>query len=182
MTEASFNAECESLIAQVRMGNSNAFQKLYDLTSPKVYGFLLKMLRSQDLAEDVMQEAYVKLWSTANKYDTRRGTVMAWIHTIARYKALDTIALQKKHHETVDDIEELQLMDSLDTINDLQEADSIHNCMQQLASSQRAGIFAAFFQGLTYVELAQSASVPLSTIKSRIRRGLARLKDCLEQL
>ena len=168
--------ECEMLIAKVKLGSNEAFQRLYELTSPKVYGFLQKMLGNQSIADDVMQEAYVKLWQTCNKYDANRGTVIAWIYTLARYQALDTLRADKNHSRTPKTDNDLlfQLPEAFDDTD-------IYHCLQQLAETQRTGIFATFFHGWTYNELAERMATPLGTVKSRIRRGLERLRECLEQ-
>ena len=181
--DSNSSVECENLVAQIRLGSQVAFQRLYELTSPKVYGYLLKMVKSRSLADDIMQEAYVKIWLAASKYDANRGTVIAWIYTLARYQALDALQKQQKQSDRDTHLDQLgETSEELETqfSSVFDEAD-IYQCMQQLAASQRTGIFAAFYHGWTYNELAERLTLPLGTIKSRVRRGLALLRECLEQ-
>ncbi len=170
--------ELAPLMAKVALRDQQAFKTLFDKTSPKVYGVVLYMLKNTAQAQDLLQEVYLRIWSQASEYQPLRGPVMPWILAIARYRVLDFLRAEKRRTDAMDRHEEKVKLDELDVENDMPE--SLKHCLDTLASVQRQSIFEAFFNGWTHEELAKKISVPIGTVKSRIRRGLARLKDCLE--
>ncbi len=180
-------------------GNSRAFKTLYELTSPHVYPVAMKMMRSPDAAADVLQDAYVQVWHRAGDYHAERGSVMAWLSTIVRYRAID--ALRKRrgephgHYESVleNTATDLQRLESAnedrgDTAGPLgaavadDEAQQLKRCMTRLSQAQKQSVALAFFHGMSHHELAKCLALPLGTIKSRLRRSLQRLRECLAEL
>lgn len=167
----------EDLLARVVLGDRNAFQLLYEETSPKVYGVLLRMLGDASSAQDVLQDTYVRVWSRAGEFHGERGKVLAWIITIARYRALDLLRSQKRRVEVTREFSQDQKFSV-----DLSESDPrLYSCLETLADTQKSSVVASFVHGFTHEELAVQFAAPIGTIKSRIRRGLQRLKECLEQ-
>lgn len=170
--------ELESLLARTAMADRAAFHALYGATSPRVYGVLVAMLRDEEIAQDVLQDTYVKVWGRAGEYHADRGQVLSWIIAIARYRALDLLRASKRRSSF-----EQQAGEALSLA--LPQADAfselLKECLERLADIQRRSILYAFVHGYTHEELAEREATPVGTVKSRIRRGLQRLRECLEQ-
>jgi len=170
--------ELEVLLASTALGDRNAFQTLYSNTSPRVYAVLMSMLSDKATAQDVLQDTYVKVWSRASEYHSERGEVLSWIIAIARYRALDLLRAANRRQNFEQQAMAPQAL-SLSATNDF--SDLLQECLDRLAQLQRRSILAAFINGFTHEELASLEKTPVGTVKSRIRRGLARLRECLEQ-
>ncbi|MCB1687418.1 MAG: sigma-70 family RNA polymerase sigma factor [Halioglobus sp.] len=170
--------ELEVLIARAAMADRSAFHALYVATAPRVYAVLMVMLRDQETAQDVLQDTYVKVWGRAGEYHSERGEVLSWVIAIARYRALDLLRASKRRtnfeHQAGETLE-LSLPTS-DAFSELTK-----ECLNRLADIQRRSIISSFVHGFTHEELAVREETPIGTIKSRIRRGLQRLRECLEQ-
>lgn len=168
----------EALIARTALGDRSAFQALYAATSPRVYSVLTAMLHDSATAQDVLQDTYVKVWGRSGEYHSERGQVLSWIIAIARYRALDLLRASKRRSGF-----EQQAATALELtlpMNDVY-SELLEQCLARLAEIQRRSIVSAFVFGYTHEELAKSEETPIGTVKSRIRRGLARLRECLEQ-
>jgi RNA polymerase sigma-70 factor (ECF subfamily) len=175
-------ATLDELIARVAAGDVAAFEEVYRRTSAKLFGVCLRILPERHEAEDALQTVYLSVWRHAVRFDARRGTPMTWLLTLARNRAIDrlrtsrTIAdLPIKLAETVPDPAPLA-SDLLDVAGD---ARRLHECLDGLDRDDAGFIRTAFFEGSTYAELAMRAKLPLGTLKSRIRRALLGLRDCL---
>jgi RNA polymerase sigma-70 factor (ECF subfamily) len=168
----------DALLQSVAHRDRAAFRELFAATAPTLYGFLLKLLRRRDLADDVLQETYLRVWQRATRYDPTKGRGLAWMTVIARRTAID---LWRSPHGrgssmvTLEDLPEPQEdpWDLTDVATDLRR------CLEELDAPQRHLILLAFFRGLTHEELAADTSLPIGTVKSHIRRGLAKLQRCL---
>ncbi|WP_233859911.1 sigma-70 family RNA polymerase sigma factor [Paraburkholderia sp. HD33-4] len=171
------------LLLQTRDHDKAAFAELYRLTSSKLFGTCLRMLRDRGEAEDILQEVYVTVWQRANTFDPSRSSAMTWLVTLARNRTIDRL---RQHRESLwdDDESEPEIADDTPSPAALaeqsQQRQRLERCLEQLGAPQREAVRAAFFSGATYSELAQRASVPLGTMKSWIRRSLIQLKGCLE--
>jgi RNA polymerase sigma-70 factor, ECF subfamily len=176
-------AELQHLLSRTRLRDHAAFEKLYRLGSPHLFGLAMHMLRDADLARDVVQDAFVSIWRNAGEYDPAISAPMTWMVSIARYRALDL--LRKRQPATdVADSDLLDYLDQMDDGNREQETEpgdcaAIQSCMERLPSAQRQSIMLAYFRGLTHSELANHLRQPLGTVKSWVRQGLLQLKDCL---
>ena len=173
-----------ALLAQCSLKNHNSFKELYQLTSAKLYGVALRILRRQDWAEEVLQECYVNIWNHAGNYAPAKSAPLTWMTSIVRNRCLDW--LRRPHTEATGEEYEIaveawqddapgpmeQLMASV-------EAAALARCLQQLEAKQRQSIMLAFFNGLSHTELASHMKQPLGTVKTWVRRGLERLKGCL---
>lgn len=179
-------------------GDKGAFEKLYEATSPQLFAIALRLVRDRRLAEDVLQDAFVQIWHRAGDYHAARGTVFAWMSTLVRYRAIDLLRKRNRpgsqgNFSTVDiDAPELQslLQEAADNASGNPLTDALGDdqskwlaiCIERLSELQRRCLAMAYFQGLTHFQLAERLAQPLGTIKSRIRRGLGRLKECLTEL
>jgi RNA polymerase sigma-70 factor (ECF subfamily) len=171
------------LLAATARQDRNAFAALYRLTSAKLFGICLRMLPQRSDAEDVLQEVYVTIWHKAGQFDRQRSSPITWMSMIARNKAIDRLrAGSDRQRAPVELLEDVQAPTRLDEAVDLAaEQRRLLRCLGSLEGRQRQAIRTAFFDGCTYGELADRSGVPLGTLKSWIRRGLLRLKECLER-
>jgi len=172
-------------MANIAQGDRQALRIVYTATSAKLFGICLRILGDRTEAEDALQEVYLSLWRRADRFDPERASPITWLATFARNRAIDR--LRSARSRTADAPVEIaeQVPDdspSADAAIESREDEArIHHCLRTLDEPQRDAIRTAFFDGATYAELAQRKAVPLGTMKSWVRRGLARLKACLEQ-
>lgn len=159
-----------------------AFAEVYHLTSRKLFGICLRICGTRQAAEDVLQDVYLTIWRRAGAYEPGRASPITWLATIARNRAIDW---RRAHRlAPVDDDRALALVPDLaprpgDDLVVEQENQLLQGCLDTLDAEGRDAIRTAFFGGLTYAELAELRGVPLGTMKSRIRRGLLKLRECL---
>jgi len=178
------NEQLQSLLAACTLNDKRAFAQLYEMTSGKLYGVVLRILDREEWAQDCLQEAYVKIWNNASSYRPHLAAPMTWMSSIVRNQALDL--LRRRRREVLQPEPEKLLEDTagdaipLDNLQQTEEGKRLSNCLDQLKSQQRQVIALAYLKGLTHDELASQTGTPLGTIKTWIRRGLAQLKGCLE--
>lgn len=165
----------ESLLKCVAGGDLAAFKELYDATAGKLLGIAFNILRDHQIAEDAVQEAFLRVWRNAGRYDRERGSPLAWMGVIARNAALDMAQLRRP-------FEELDVADTVDlAIAAVEPPDArLGQCLKRLPADQARAIVTMYIYGLSHSELAQHLSVPLGTAKSWIRRGTLSLKECME--
>jgi RNA polymerase sigma-70 factor (ECF subfamily) len=156
---------------------------VYEATSAKVYGLVLRVLRNPALAEEVAQEAYLEVWRQASRFDPDRGSAQAWILTIAHRRAVDRVRAVEAsgrrdvHYEhTTRDAEHDSTAEAVES---RMEAVRVRAALQGLTEAQREAIELAYFGGYTYTEVAAMLELPLGTAKTRIRDGLIRLRDTM---
>ena len=171
-------------LVAVAGGDREALQRVYGATSAKLFGVCLRILRNEAEAEDVLQEVYLTVWRRAGSFDPDRGvSPITWLAAMARNRAIDRLRASKSHLDTSVDViaERPDGAPSPSTLlEQSQDAAQLNACLQALDAGHAAAIRSAFFDGRTYAELAEAASVPLGTMKSWIRRSLQRLKACLD--
>ena len=177
------SGELVPLLRSVAEGDRAAFSALYDRTSAKLFGICSRLLETGAEAEEVLQDVYVTVWQKAGQFDAGKASPITWLAVLARNKAIDRLRLRRLATVTIDGAADVadESDSALEVIEQEQERDRLADCMEKLDERQRSMIRAAFFGGSTYPELAERESVPLGTMKSWIRRGLIRLKDCLER-
>lgn len=182
---AESNARLAALLTQCALRNQQAFSDLYRATAAKLFGVTLRILRREDWAEEVLQESYVNIWNHAADYAVQKSAPLTWMTSIARNRSLDwlrrprqensgeeyEIAVESWQDEAPGPLEQLVRAD---------DAGALADCLGTLDSRQRQTIVLAFFHGLSHSELAAHLQQPLGTIKTWVRRGLERLKSCLE--
>lgn len=184
-TSTMADAPLKAVMARVAAGDRAALRQLYQATSAKLFGVALRILSDREEAEDVLQEVYVTVWRRADRYDGARASVMTWVSTIARNRAIDRLR-SRRPMAYAEQVDELEIADEsqpgaealLATSDD---ANRLQGCLGELDDRTQGVIRTAFFEGVTYEALAQRMNTPLGTVKSWIRRGLARLKGCLER-
>ena len=170
----------------VANGDSHAFARLYDHCAPHLYPLLLRMLKRQDWAEEALQDCFLRVWQKAETYTPDRGAPMAWIASVARYRALDLLRGKRLEVEMPEDLESAEPMwadpgdDPLRRTEAGQGMDRLRGCLDGLQREQRRSVLLAYYEGYTHQELARAMKAPLGTVKSWVRRGLAQLRDCLE--
>lgn len=164
-------------------GHEDAFAELYDATAPRVYGVIVKVTRSPDLAAEVSQEVYVEVWRSCRRYDPGRGSVLGWMITMAHRRAVDRVrsaSSQAAREEQYARTDAGVADDVWDTARQHWEADRVRSCLAALTEVQREALTLAYFGGYTQAQVAQLLQVPLGTVKTRMRDGLIRLRDELE--
>ena len=172
------------LLAAAGRRDQRAFARLYELSSARLFGVALKLLRRRDWAEEVLQEAFISIWQHAGDYNAGLAAPLTWMTAIVRNRCLDW--LRRPKHETTSDDETLfesipdDALGPLERLVQSSVSKSIFSCLQRLAARERQTIALAFLHGLTHAELADHLKEPLGTVKTYVRRGLAQLKDCLQ--
>lgn len=174
-------------LAAVARRDAAAFRALYDATSPKLFGFALRILIKRELAEDVLQESFVSIWNNASGYQSSLAAPMTWMTTIVRNKAFD--ALRRLDHAVeIDsdtfDQEVMRALESddptpLETLQLSDDSKALARCLSRLEGLHRQAIALAFYHDLSHSEVAERMKQPIGTIKTWVRRGLMRLKSCL---
>ena len=176
--------ELTEAMAAVARGDRQALARLYAATSPQLFGVALRIMKRRDRAEEVLQDAFVSIWQRARDYDAAKGSVMTWLASIVRNRAIDVLR-RDRPSVSIDDAPGQESWASADpdpfeaTLASA-EARRVRDCLKTLDEKQRRAITLAYYDGLTQEELASKLATPLGTIKSWVRRGLLRLKDCLE--
>ncbi|HWU68487.1 MAG TPA: sigma-70 family RNA polymerase sigma factor [Stenotrophobium sp.] len=175
------------LLADTATGNQASFRALYAASSPHLFGLLLRMLKRRDWAEEALQDCYLKVWQKAETYQPQKGTPLTWLMTVARYRALDLLRIKRPEVEMPEEGEEqpYSMADASESPEDRaiegEGMGRLENCMKGLQEEQRQSVLLAYYEGYTHQELASRLGAPLGTVKSWVRRGLARLRECLEQ-
>ena len=175
----------EELLAATAARDERAFGALYRATSARVFAVVLRIVTRRDCAEEVLQESYITVWSRAGDYRPEKGAPMAWLTTIGRNRALDRLR-RRRPEVPLDGVEGTESWadpepSPLDWSIASAEAQRLKACLDGLEARQRDAITLAMIEGYTHSELASRFDCPLGTVKSWIRRGLQRLKVCLER-
>ena len=171
-------------MTRIAAGDRGALRQLYEATSAKLFSVCLRILSNREEAEDVLQEVYVTVWRRADRFDASRASVMTWISTIARNRSIDKLRARGPM-AYAEPVEELEIADDAKSAEAILEAAGeagrLQNCLSELDDRTETVIRTAFFEGVTYDALARRMGAPLGTVKSWVRRGLAKLKGCLER-
>ena len=181
------NEHLRRLVAAVALGDRGAFRRLYDATSAKLFGFSLRILRKDELAEEAVQDAFVAIWHAAAGYQPHLAAPLTWMATIVRNKALDILRRQDDAVELDGEQFDADLLLALrdpaagpqERLQLTHEARALAHCMGTLEGRQRQAIGMAYFHDLSHSEVAQQLSLPIGTVKTWIRRGLDKLRNCL---
>lgn len=174
-----------SALSDVAKGETNALRIVYAMTSAKLFGICLRICGERASAEDVLQNVYIKVWERAGRFDAELASPITWLATIARNSAIDwrRSVAGRAARDTLPEQAASAVADEDPRADQLlmaaESADQLRRCLSELEERTRSCIRSAFFDGSTYAELAERENIPLGTMKSWIRRGLLRLKDCL---
>lgn len=177
-------ARLVACLHRVSLGDRASFEDLYNSTSAKLFGICKRILSDDRAAEDALQEVFLTVWTKASQFDSNLGlSPITWLAAIARNRAIDRLRAGPGQFAPLDEAAELSDPAPLsDSALETQERNQrLNDCLQGLDERAATAIRTAFFGGQTYQRLAESAGLPLATMKSLVRRGLARLRDCLEQ-
>ena len=175
------------LLAATARGDQAAFARLYAQSSPHLLALLVRMLKRMDWAEEALQDCYMRIWRRSDSYQPDRGAPMAWLMTIARYRALDV--LRARRPELIEAETPEGAPSLLERADEGQRPDAgaveqedlrrLGDCMTRLSDDERRSVLLAYYEGYTHTELSARLGSPLGTIKSWVRRGLQQLRDCL---
>jgi RNA polymerase sigma-70 factor, ECF subfamily len=170
----------DALLAAVATGDRGAFAALYDQTSPRVHGTVLRVLRDPAQSEEVTQEVFLEVWRRAATFDPDRGSALAWMVTIAHRRAVDRVRSEQASRDRDAAVGSAATPTASDpvaeTVEDRLERRRVHKALGVLSDLQRQSIELAYYDGLTYREVAERLGVPLGTVKTRMRDGLQRLR------
>jgi RNA polymerase sigma-70 factor, ECF subfamily len=171
------------LLRAVARGDETAFGRLYDLVAPRVYGLIRRVLRDPAQAEEVTQEVLVEVWRTAARFDSARGSATSWVFTIAHRRAVDRVRAEQASADRTLKVGiasvETPYDEVVDEVSGRLERQQVRHCLDDLTELQRQAVTLAYYQGNSYRQVADLLETPLPTIKTRMRDGLIRLRDCL---
>lgn len=181
------DGELMNLIDRVAARDDTALKLLYEHTSSKLYGLALRVVRNRDLAEDVLQEAFMTIWRVAGDYRAALSPPMAWMALIVRSRSLDALRRRTSDrsdlmNELDDDLAQMLEGDSpnpMDATDASQQAFALHQCLSRLENKHREVVSLAYLRDMSHGELAEQLKLPLGTVKTWIRRGLDQLRNCM---
>ncbi|MBR7744696.1 ECF RNA polymerase sigma factor SigK [Phycicoccus sp. BSK3Z-2] len=171
------------LLRRSARGDEEAFAGLYDATSRRVYGLVLRIVRDPAMSEEVTQEVYLDVWRTSARFDAGRGTALSWLMTIAHRAAVDRVrsseASRRRDDAHASATQEVDFDATAEAAHTSIEAARVRKALDTLTEAQRSAVELAYLGGYTHTEVARLLDLPLGTAKTRIRDGLIRLRDTL---
>ncbi|MDB6046128.1 MAG: sigma-70 family polymerase sigma factor [Gammaproteobacteria bacterium] len=182
-SQAEFDEQLQALLNRCAAADAGALQRLYQLASPILFAALTRILRRRALAEEALQDVFVSIWQRAGQFSAARGRPMAWMMSIARYRAIDLLRHERSAPLLVPELPEASLADpeaNEESIPWMPAAGLMERCLELLTDSQRRCLELAFVGGSSHEDIARVTGSPLGTVKSWIRRGLQSLRQCLE--
>jgi RNA polymerase sigma-70 factor, ECF subfamily len=171
----------EDLLQRVATGDRDAFAELYDRTAPRVFGLVKRLLRDHAQSEEVTQEIFLEVWQTAARYDPNRGGSMAWMLTMTHRRAVDRVRASQASRDRDVRIGIRDHAPDFDSVAEnvevRLESERVKGAMMRLTELQRQAVQLAYFGGFSHSEVAAMLSVPIGTVKTRLRDGMIRLRD-----
>jgi len=175
--------EIDGLLRAVARGDDAAFARLYDLLSPRVFGLARRVLRDPAQAEEMAQEVLVEVWRSASRFDPERGSGLSWVLTIAHRRTVDRVRSEQASADRMQKVAAQSVHVPYDEVADQVgsrlERQQVRRCLEGLTELQRESITLAYYGGHTYREVSTLLDIALPTVKTRMRDGLIRLRDCL---
>ncbi|MEV0846253.1 sigma-70 family RNA polymerase sigma factor [Streptomyces sp. NPDC049954] len=173
----------EELMRQVALGDQDAFASVYDAVAGPVLGVVRSVLRDRAQSEEVAQEVLVEMWRTAARFREDLGSAMNWVLTLAHRRAVDRVRSVEASAARERRAGLLERTPAYDVVTEQVETrleqEQVRRCLRTLTERQRESVTLAYYRGLTYREVAELLTLPLGTVKTRLRDGLIRLRDCL---
>ena len=174
----------QGLLLACGRGDHAAFQQLYQRTAPKLFALCRRLLRREQLAEEALQEAFIQIWRDAARYDPGRSLPLTWMGVIVRHRCLDLLRRRRPESSLEDEATFVEPADDaagpLELMLSVADSHALAHCLRTLSEQQRMCITLAFYRGFTHQQLSGYLATPVGTVKSWIRRGLQRLKRCLQ--
>jgi RNA polymerase sigma-70 factor (ECF subfamily) len=171
----------EDLLRQVAAGDREAFAQLYDRTAPRVFGLVKRLLRDHAQSEEVTQEIFLEIWQTATRYDSSKGGAIAWMLTMTHRRAVDRVRASQASRDRDTRIGIRDLAVDYDSVVERVEvhieSERVKQAMMRLTELQRQAVQLAYFGGYSHSEVSAMLSVPIGTVKTRLRDGMIRLRD-----
>ncbi len=175
-------SDVDALVGRVARGDTRAFEALYDELSSAVFGLARRVVRDPARAEDVTQEVFLEVWRKAGRFDSALGKAKTWVLTIAHRRSVDAVrrSESQKRHDQKAPPDDVTHDEPAEQAIRSEEHGAVRDCLETLTDLQLESVRLAYFNGYTYNEVATLLEKPLPTIKTRMRDGLIRLRDCLE--
>ncbi|MFF8833449.1 ECF RNA polymerase sigma factor SigK [Streptomyces sp. NPDC015131] len=171
------------VVARVASGDKDAFGTLYEAVAAPVLGLVRSVVRDPAQSEEVAQDVMVEVWRTAARFSPDRGSVMAWVMTMAHRRAVDRVRAEQAASERERRSARRERMPAYDEVSEAVtarlESEQVRRCLRSLTEVQRQALTLAYYRGYTCREVAASLSAPVGTVKTRLRDGLIRLRDCM---
>ena len=171
----------QDLLERVAMGDQGAFSELYDQIAPRVFGLIRRVLKDQAQSEEVTQEVFLEIWQSAARFDPNKGGASTWILTMAHRRAVDRVRASQSSRDRDTRIGIRDYNPDYDTVSEAIEVriehERVEKAMQRLTELQRQAVSLAYYGGYSHSEVAQMLSVPIGTVKTRLRDGMIRLRD-----
>jgi RNA polymerase sigma-70 factor (ECF subfamily) len=182
MTLDAAQSRLAGLLSKSALGDRAAFAELYRAAAPKLFAVSLRIVRERPLAEEALQDSFVNIWNHAGDYAQAKSAPTTWMTAIVRNRSLDIVRRTREEPDIDDALASTLADEGATPVADAEaraHAHSVRECLEELDAEQRQTIALAFFHGLTHSELAAHLRRPLGTVKTHVRRGLAKLRDCL---
>jgi RNA polymerase sigma-70 factor (ECF subfamily) len=177
-----------SLLPAISRGDVHAFEELYDRYSSTLYALLIRILGNSDDAQEVLQETFVKAWTSAKMFDAVRGSEVAWLISIARSRGIDRLRSRRIRYDREDEAgREISIQSGFvdrssgaDHAIESQQRVAVRGALSELPEPQRVALELAYFEGLSQSEIAARLQEPLGTVKTRMQLGMKKLRDRLQ--
>lgn len=171
----------QELLEKVALGDQQAFSRLYDLVAPRVFGLVKRLLRDHAQSEEVTQEVFLEIWQTATRFDPNKGGATTWILTMAHRRAVDRVRASQSSRDRDTRVgirdHKVDYDNVSETIEIRLEHERVEKAMTRLTELQRQAVSLAYYGGYSHREVAEMLSVPIGTVKTRLRDGMIRLRD-----
>jgi RNA polymerase sigma-70 factor (ECF subfamily) len=175
--------DLETLLGEVALGNEAAFETIYDRLAGAIYGLVRRVVRDPAQSDEVAQEVLLEVWRSASRFDPAKGSAMSWAMTIAHRRAIDrvrsAVGERQRDQRFAAATAPTEIAEVAETVEANLDRERVRRCLETLTDIQRESMVLAYYGGYSYREVAALLHVALGTIKTRIRDGLIRLRDCM---